>query len=231
MPYFPTSIRRSPLLEHVLRKLVAAGYDDVVINVHHFAPQIAAWVEQHPMPGLTVHLSDESRELLETGGGIRHAAPLLGRSDPFLIHNVDILSVPVLLYHEEIEDDALICPMIDARRMEVYAAVYDRALRPQRGDADTPLNYRGVRPEIVGEESYREFLDRGIVYFFGNGAAKCKEVLKHPNARFIDDIVPLAKHMAPLAEMAHARRQFVDTAYFEPFYLKEFQATVAKRPF
>lgn len=137
------------------------------------------------------------------------------------VPTLKLMCVPLLLYREDIEDDALLCPMIDARRMEVYAAVYNRALRP----------VRDVQADIVTEETYRELLDKHIVYFFGNGSAKCKEVIRHPNARFIDDIVPLAKNMAPLAEMAHARGEFVDTAYFEPFYLKEFQATVAKRPF
>lgn len=141
------------------------------------------------------------------------------------VPTLKLMCVPLLLYREDIEDDALLCPMIDARRMEVYAAVYNRALRP----------VRDVQADIVTEETYRELLDRHIIYFFGSGNGKCKEVINHPNARFIPstgsgqaEIVPLAKHMAPLAEMAHARGEFVDTAYFEPFYLKEFQATVAK---
>lgn len=129
------------------------------------------------------------------------------------------MCVPLLLYREDIEDDALFCPMIDARRMEVYAAIYTRALRP----------LRDVQPDIVTADTYREFLDSHIVYFFGDGAAKCREVIDHPNARWIDDVVPLAKHMAPLAEMAHARGEFVDTAYFEPFYLKEFQPGIQKK--
>ena len=63
---------------------------------------------------------------------------------------------------------------------------------------------------------------------FGNGAAKCRDVIAHPNAIFVDDIVPLARHMAPLAEQALARGEVADTAYFEPFYLKEFMATKPK---
>lgn len=144
------------------------------------------------------------------------------------VPTLKLMCVPLLLYREDIISpsseklgEVLLCPMIDARRMEVYAAVYNRALRP----------VREVQADIVTEDTYKELLDKHIIYFFGNGSAKCKEVIRHPNARFIDDIVPLAKHMAPLAEMAHARGEFVDTAYFEPFYLKEFQATVAKRPF
>ncbi len=142
-----------------------------------------------------------------------------GRNVPLIaIETLKLLTVPTLLYNEELPEDALLVPMIDARRMEVYAAVYDRALRAQRA----------VQADIVEADTYRTWLDRAPVYFLGNGAAKCRSVIDHPNARFIDGAVPLAKHMAPLAEMAHARGAFVDTAYFEPFYLKEFQTSTPK---
>lgn len=127
--------------------------------------------------------------------------------------------VPVLLYHDELPDDALLCPMIDARRMEVYAALYDRALKPMRD----------IAADIVDEHSYREFLDQQPVYFFGDGATKCKEKLTHPNAHFIDGIRPLASMMMPLAEKAIAEGKFEDVAYFEPFYLKEFVAGKPKK--
>lgn len=92
MPKALVPIGGKPLLEHVLTKLVNEGYDDIVINIHHFADQIEQWVAQHPMQGVRIRLSDERQGLLETGGGIRHAAPFLQDSDRFLIHNVDILS-------------------------------------------------------------------------------------------------------------------------------------------
>ncbi len=80
------------LLERVMRKLVAAGYDDIVINVHHFADQIRDFVAAHDNFGVNVSFSDETDLLRETGGGIRHAATLLAGDAPFLVHNVDILS-------------------------------------------------------------------------------------------------------------------------------------------
>lgn len=135
------------------------------------------------------------------------------------IPTLKILCVPVLLYHDELPDDALLCPMIDARRMEVYAAVYDRALR----------SVRDIAADIVDEHSYADYLQEHPVYFFGNGAAKCKEKLTHPNAHFIDDIQPLASMMFPLAEKAIAEGRFEDVAYFEPFYLKEFVAGTPKK--
>jgi tRNA threonylcarbamoyladenosine biosynthesis protein TsaB len=109
--------------------------------------------------------------------------------------------------------------MIDARRMEVYAAIYDRALRP----------VKEISADIIDENSSREYLEKHPVYFFGNGADKCRSKITHPNAHFIEEVYPLAKNMAPLAERAHARGEFEDVAYFEPFYLKEFIATQSKK--
>lgn len=138
-----------------------------------------------------------------------------GRNLPLIaIPTLKVQCVPVLLYHDELPDDALLCPMIDARRMEVYAALYDRALKP----------VRDIAADIVDEHSYREYLEERPVWFFGDGAAKCKEKLNHPNAHFIDNIRPLARMMFPLAEKAMAEKDFKDVAYFEPFYLKEFVA-------
>ena len=110
--------------------------------------------------------------------------------------------------------------MIDARRMEVYAAVYDRALRP----------VRDVQADVVDAETYRQWLDSRPVFFFGNGAMKCMEAISHPNAFFIDGIEPLAQWMQPLAERRLMQGQTEDVAYFTPFYLKEFVAKVSKNP-
>lgn len=141
-----------------------------------------------------------------------------GRSIPLIaLPTLKVMSVPVLLM-DALPEDALLCPMIDARRMEVYAAIYDRALNP----------VKEVSADIIGADSYTEYLEQHPVYFFGNGAAKCKEVIKHPNARFIDGIQPLARWMFPLADRQYLDGTFQDVAYFEPFYLKEFVATVAK---
>ena len=143
---------------------------------------------------------------------------LSARSIPLIgIPTLEVMCVPVLLYRD-LPEDALLCPMIDARRMEVYAAVYDRALRVKRE----------IGADIVDENSYSDFLAERPVYFFGNGAAKCKDKLQHPNARFLDDVHPLAKWMFPLAEKAMAQGKFDDVAYFEPFYLKEFVASKPK---
>lgn len=141
--------------------------------------------------------------------------------------NIPLISVPTLqlqavaplLYHDEIPDEALFCSMIDARRMEVYAEVYDRSLNA----------VRPVQPDIVDENTYAELLEKGPVYFFGGGSEKCKEVISHPNAHFLDGIEPLARYMAPLAEMRLRKNQTEDVAYFVPFYLKDFIAGKPKK--
>ncbi|WP_315366889.1 tRNA (adenosine(37)-N6)-threonylcarbamoyltransferase complex dimerization subunit type 1 TsaB [Prevotella koreensis] len=142
-----------------------------------------------------------------------------GRNVPLLaVPTLEVMCVPVLLNHE-IEEDALLCPMIDARRMEVYSAIYNRALKEQRE----------TRADVVDADTYREFLDRRPVYFFGNGAAKCMETINHPNARLIEGIEPLAKYMFPLAERKWVQEEYEDLAYYVPFYLKDFVAKMPKK--
>ena len=132
------------------------------------------------------------------------------------VPTLELLCVPVLL-REIAEEDALLCPMLDARRMEVYAGLYDRALKP----------VREIGADVVTPETYKEYLDKRPVYFFGNGAQKCMETINHPNAHLIEGIEPLAKWMQPLAERRLLNGQFEDVAYFVPYYLKDF---VAKMP-
>ncbi len=142
-----------------------------------------------------------------------------GRNLPLLaVPTLKLLTVPVLLF-EDLPDNALICPMLDARRMEVYSAIYTRELEMKKE----------ISADVIDEESYLEFLDKQPVYFFGDGAAKCKQIITHPNAHFIDDIHPLAQMMTPLAERSLLDEDFEDVAYFEPFYLKEFVATKPKK--
>ena len=134
------------------------------------------------------------------------------------VPTLELLCVPVLL-REIPEEDALLCPMLDARRMEVYAALYDRGLK----------EVRPVSADIVTADTYKEYLDERPIYFFGNGAKKCMEVIIHPNAHYIDGIEPLAKWMQPLAEKRFLNEQYEDVAYFVPFYLKDFVAIKPKK--
>ena len=185
-----------------------------------FVEEALSFAESHaiPLDGVSVSEGPGSYTGLRIGVSMAKGV-CYGRNVPLIaLPTLKVLCVPILLYHEEIPDDALLVPMIDARRMEVYSAVYDRALRESRP----------TQADVVDADTYRPWLERGPVCFFGDGAAKCRAVITHPNARFIDGICPMAKHMLPLAEQAMAREKFQDVAYFEPYYLKEFIATKSK---
>jgi tRNA threonylcarbamoyladenosine biosynthesis protein TsaB len=110
-----------------------------------------------------------------------------------------------------------IIPMVDARRMEVYTAVFEN------GEQTTQ-----TAPAIIDENSFAEYLEKGPVLFIGDGAGKCADVIRHPNASFLQ-CHPTASAMLSPAVKAYKEKRFEDVAYFEPFYLKEFVATVSKK--
>lgn len=190
----------------------------VVLGV--YVDEALSFVDNHAIPVDAVAVSCGPGSYTGLRIGVSMAKGICYGRDILLIGlpTLEVMAVPVLL-SEELPEDALLCPMIDARRMEVYSAIYDRALKVQKP----------VSADIIDENSYVSFLDKHPVYFFGNGAAKCREKLTHPNAHFIDNIHPLAKWMFPLAEKAMALNDFKDVAYFEPFYLKEFVASTPKK--
>ncbi len=111
------------------------------------------------------------------------------------------------------EDSDLYCPMIDARRMEVYNAFFD----------EMNNEIRGVQADIINKNSYKKKLENKVL-FFGDGALKCKKIIKHKNARFIDGIFPSSEYMSTLSFQKFKKKEFEDVAYFEPFYLKDFVA-------
>lgn len=115
--------------------------------------------------------------------------------------------------------DLLFCPMIDARRMEVFTAVYNDHLK----------EIESVSATIVDENSFDKILRKHHIVFFGNGAEKIKGTIRHENAHIITGIEPSAKQMVPLAIKKFLNKEFEDTAYFEPFYLKDFIATIPKK--
>ncbi len=113
----------------------------------------------------------------------------------------------------------LICPMIDARRMEVYTAVFDPSLNL----------LLPTEAKIIDETSFNEYLSQQVITFLGDGAAKCAEVLKHQHAKFDATNFNSARYMSRLANEAFRNRKFEDVAYFEPFYLKDFVVTPSKK--
>ena len=189
---------------------ICAPYVDEALSFaeSHAIPLDAVAVSHGPgsYTGLRIGLS------MAKGVAYARGVPLI------TVPTLKLVCVPLLLYRDDLPDEALFVPMIDARRMEVYAAVYDRALH----------ELRPPQPDIVDADTYAHWLDNGPVCFFGDGSGKCRDVITHPNAIFVPDIVPLAKHMAPLAERAFLNDDFADVAYCEPFYLKDFVATKPK---
>jgi tRNA threonylcarbamoyladenosine biosynthesis protein TsaB len=136
--------------------------------------------------------------------------------------NIPLIAVNtlhLLAYHVNKfnQNNALLVPMIDARRMEVYCQVSDSKLK-----VISP-----IEAKIIDESSFIELLDSNKIFFFGNGADKCEDVLKHPNASFLKNIYPSAAQLGFIAHEKFKENQFEDLLHFEPFYLKDF---VAKKP-
>ncbi|HLV92341.1 MAG TPA: tRNA (adenosine(37)-N6)-threonylcarbamoyltransferase complex dimerization subunit type 1 TsaB [Aequorivita sp.] len=126
---------------------------------------------------------------------------------------ISTLTLEVLAQQVE-SDDALIIPLIDARRMEVYSAVFDK----------DKTQLRKTKAEVLTEDSFSKYLEQNKSFFLGDGAAKFKPICNHENANFLIDKFPSALDMAPLAEAKFNTNDFEDVAYFEPFYLKEFMS-------
>jgi len=129
-----------------------------------------------------------------------------------------INSLEILAQSQTI-DSGVIIPLIDARRMEVYSAVFDAKFNL----------IRETQAEIIDPNSFASYLEKGAVYFVGDGAEKCKNIIVHENAHFMDNVFPSAKNMIDLSAQKFTRKEFEDVAYFEPYYLKNFVATPEKK--
>lgn len=191
------------------------------VNCGVFVEQALSFANSHAIPLDAVAVSQGPGSYTGLRIGVSMAKGVCyGMHLPLIaVNTLQLLCVPVLLRHDDLPENAVLIPMIDARRMEVYSAVYDRALH----------TIRDIQADVVDETTYAQYLERGPVYFFGDGAMKCQAKIQHPNAHFLPDIHPLARYMFPLAEKNIALGQEEDVAYFEPFYLKEFVATQSKK--
>lgn len=130
---------------------------------------------------------------------------------------IPLISLPTLLVLGKAlsNPEGILIPMLDARRMEVYSAVYDANLN----------SIRETRAEILNEDSFSDYLQSKVVHLLGSGASKCQELFKRPNFEFHPELMPSSLNMGELAFKAFNEKHFEDLAYFEPYYLKDFIAT------
>ena len=131
-----------------------------------------------------------------------------------------LISISTLeaLAHQVDKEEGVIVSMLDARRMEVYSAIYDTNYK----------QIRDVQAEVLDETSFNDYLTQGKVYFIGNGVEKTKSLIQHPNAIFIEGKLPSANEMSSLAYDKYKKDDIEDVAYFEPYYLKDFIAIKPK---
>jgi len=115
-------------------------------------------------------------------------------------------------------NEYLLCPMIDARRLEVYCLLAEKSGKI----------LEATYAKIIEEDAFSTYLNKGKILFFGDGADKCKTIIRNENAIFIDDIIPSAKEIGEMAEVKFQKGDFEDLAYYEPFYLKEFRIAKPK---
>ncbi len=128
--------------------------------------------------------------------------------------DIPLISLETLdILAQQVKDDTAIIPMLDARRMEVYSAIYNRQKE----------RIRDTEAQILEEHSFSQHLSEGKTTFIGDGVAKFKEICTHIHAIFITDALPSAKDMGKLAEIKHKKNDIEDVAYFEPYYLKDFK--------
>ena len=129
---------------------------------------------------------------------------------------IPLISIPTLeaLAYQVKNTDGTIVPMLDARRLEVYSAVFSK----------DKIQIRDTRAEVLDDHSFANYLNKNIIYFIGNGVEKFKPICKHNDAIFMGQNLPSSNEMGILAENKYQNNKFEDVAYFEPYYLKDFIA-------
>ncbi|MBW2938652.1 tRNA (adenosine(37)-N6)-threonylcarbamoyltransferase complex dimerization subunit type 1 TsaB [Aureisphaera sp. CAU 1614] len=166
-----------------------------------------------------INLNDISAIAISKGPGSYTGLRIGVSSAKGLSYSLDkpLISIPTLqsLVMQVKDQTDYIIPMLDARRMEVYASVYNGKKQ----------EIRNTKAEVLNENSFSEYLEKGTVTFIGNGVVKFKEICNHANAKFVEGKMPTALSMAFLAYEKFQQNDFEDVAYFEPYYLKDFIKT------
>ena len=141
--------------------------------------------------------------------------PLVSVNTLYLMAHQVLKSSPSLL--ERGSGGEVLCPMLDARRMEVYCTLFDKDLHL----------IEPTQAKVIDEASFSQHLETQQIYFFGEGSDKCREIIKHPNAKFISGIKPSAVTLGAIGFQKFSNSEFEDLEHFEPFYLKDF---IVKKP-
>lgn len=140
--------------------------------------------------------------------------PLIG------VETLKLIAVKAMFRNLNFTGEEILVPMVDARRMEVYTAAYDFRL-------DALVSPQAM---IVTEDSFKELPKDRQIWFMGDGAAKTRDVIKQPNAHWMDDVLPMAADMVALAEKSFREKDFLDLAYSVPFYIKDYEAVHGENP-
>lgn len=140
--------------------------------------------------------------------------PLIG------VETLKLIAVKAMFRNLNFTGEEILVPMVDARRMEVYTAAYDFRL-----DALIP-----PKAMIITEDSFKDLPHDRQIWFMGDGAAKTRDVIKLPNAHWMDDVLPMAADMVALAEKSFREKDFLDLAYSVPFYIKDYEAVHGENP-
>ena len=186
-----------------------------------FVDEAMSFADSHAIPLDAVSVSGGPGSYTGLRIGLSEAKGLCFGLDVPLI-GIDTLKILVVatMFGNYIDENSYYVPMIDARRMEVFAGVYDSALQ----------EVMPARPVILTPDSFSEYLGQGRkLVFVGNGAEKAANLIKHPDVVYIPGVKPAAVDMLALSEMAFRKGDFIDIAYSTPNYLKEFQATTPKK--
>jgi tRNA threonylcarbamoyladenosine biosynthesis protein TsaB len=133
------------------------------------------------------------------------------------VNSLQLMAMQFICRFPDLNDDALFCPMLDARRMEVYCMVTDKFLKV----------VEPIRALVIDNTSFEELLDQHVIYFFGEGSDKCKGIIRNSAARFFSGLVPSAQEMGAIAYEKYFKNEFENLELFEPFYLKDF---IVKKP-
>lgn len=207
-------------------KVVAERHNDAAnhaVMLPVFIDEILKYIRQHSLHLDAICVSGGPGSYTGLRIGVSTAKGLCyGMSIPLLAIDTTEVIAAHALQKTTLDTDALICPMIDARRMEVYTALYDINL----------TRLTDITPLVVEADSFAQQLLTHQVYFCGNGADKCKQTLTHPNAHFIDKVEAMASAMTELSfskfqQVQNKETKSEDVAYYTPFYLKEFQAAAS----